>query len=42
MPAALLDQGGTIIIDRHYLHGPDGIELLPQTAQWIVNKANKQ
>jgi D-glycero-D-manno-heptose 1,7-bisphosphate phosphatase len=26
---ALLDRDGTIIVDRHYLAAPDGVELLP-------------
>ncbi len=25
----LLDRDGTIIVDKHYLHDPDGVELLP-------------
>ncbi|ADU63289.1 MAG: D-glycero-beta-D-manno-heptose 1,7-bisphosphate 7-phosphatase [Pseudodesulfovibrio sp.] len=29
----LLDRDGTIIFDRHYLHDPAGVELLPGAAQ---------
>jgi len=25
----LLDRDGTVIVDKHYLHDPDGVELLP-------------
>lgn len=25
----MLDRDGTIIVDKHYLHDPDGVELLP-------------
>ncbi len=35
MPVALLDRDGTIIIDKHYLHDPDGVELLPQAAKGL-------
>lgn len=31
----LLDRDGTIIHDRHYLHDPDGVELLPQAAEGL-------
>ncbi|NDV17976.1 D-glycero-beta-D-manno-heptose 1,7-bisphosphate 7-phosphatase [Pseudodesulfovibrio sp. JC047] len=29
----LLDRDGTIIFDKHYLHDPDGVELLPGAAK---------
>jgi D-glycero-D-manno-heptose 1,7-bisphosphate phosphatase len=28
-PAVFLDRDGTLIVDRHYLADPDGVELLP-------------
>ncbi|WP_207264400.1 D-glycero-beta-D-manno-heptose 1,7-bisphosphate 7-phosphatase [Desulfovibrio sp. Huiquan2017] len=31
----LLDRDGTIIRDKHYLHDPDGVELLPQAAEGL-------
>jgi D-glycero-D-manno-heptose 1,7-bisphosphate phosphatase len=31
----LLDRDGTIIKDKHYLHDPDGVELLPQAAEGL-------
>jgi len=31
----LLDRDGTIIFDKHYLHDPDGVELLPGAAQGL-------
>nr|WP_321514586.1 D-glycero-beta-D-manno-heptose 1,7-bisphosphate 7-phosphatase [uncultured Pseudodesulfovibrio sp.] len=31
----LLDRDGTIIIDKHYLHDPDGVELLPGAASGL-------
>lgn len=30
-PAAFLDRDGTLIVERHYLADPDGVELLPGT-----------
>lgn len=34
-PYVLLDRDGTIIFDRHYLHDPAGVELLPGAAQGL-------
>lgn len=31
----LLDRDGTIIVERHYLATPDGVELLPATAEGL-------
>lgn len=31
----LLDRDGTIIVDKHYLHDPDGVELLPGAAEGL-------
>jgi D-glycero-D-manno-heptose 1,7-bisphosphate phosphatase len=31
----LLDRDGTIVIDKHYLHDPDGVELLPGAARGL-------
>ncbi|WFS63647.1 D-glycero-beta-D-manno-heptose 1,7-bisphosphate 7-phosphatase [Pseudodesulfovibrio thermohalotolerans] len=31
----LLDRDGTIIVDKHYLHEPDRVELLPQAAEGL-------
>lgn len=31
----LLDRDGTIIFDRHYLHDPDGVELLPGAVEGL-------
>jgi len=31
----LLDRDGTIIFDKHYLHDPDGVELLPGAAEGL-------
>ena len=31
----LLDRDGTIIVDKHYLHDPDGVELLPMAAEGL-------
>ncbi|EGB16577.1 histidinol-phosphate phosphatase family protein [Pseudodesulfovibrio mercurii] len=31
----LLDRDGTIIKDKHYLHDPEGVELLPQAAEGL-------
>ena len=33
--AALLDRDGTVIIDKHYLSDPDGVELLPHAAEGL-------
>jgi D-glycero-D-manno-heptose 1,7-bisphosphate phosphatase len=32
-PAAFLDRDGTIIVDREYLADPDGVQLVPGTAE---------
>ena len=32
-PYVLLDRDGTIIVDKHYLSDPDGVELLPGAAE---------
>ncbi|KHK00733.1 D-glycero-alpha-D-manno-heptose-1,7-bisphosphate 7-phosphatase [Desulfovibrio sp. TomC] len=43
MPAAirhiLLDRDGTVIVDRHYLARPDGVELLPGAGQALARLA---
>jgi D-glycero-D-manno-heptose 1,7-bisphosphate phosphatase len=31
----LLDRDGTVIYDRHYLHDPDGVELLPGAVEGL-------
>jgi D-glycero-D-manno-heptose 1,7-bisphosphate phosphatase len=31
----LLDRDGTIIHDKHYLHDPEGVELLPQAVEGL-------
>lgn len=31
----LLDRDGTIIADKHYLHDPDGVELLPMAVEGL-------
>lgn len=31
----LLDRDGTVIVDKHYLHDPDGVELLPGAAEGL-------
>ncbi|MCJ2163013.1 MULTISPECIES: HAD family hydrolase [unclassified Pseudodesulfovibrio] len=31
----LLDRDGTIIVDKHYLHDPEGVELLPMAAEGL-------
>ncbi len=31
----LLDRDGTIIVDKHYLSDPEGVELFPNTAQGL-------
>lgn len=31
----LLDRDGTIIVDKHYLHDPHGVELLPHAAEGL-------
>ncbi len=38
-PAVFLDRDGTIIIDRHYLRDPAGVELLPGAA-WAIGQLN--
>jgi len=35
----LLDRDGTVIIDRHYLADPDGVELLPGAGQALARLA---
>lgn len=35
-PAVFLDRDGTIIIDRHYLDEPDGVELYPQAGAAVA------
>jgi D-glycero-D-manno-heptose 1,7-bisphosphate phosphatase len=32
-PAAFLDRDGTIIVERHYLADPDGVELVPGSVE---------
>ncbi len=36
----LLDRDGTIIFDKHYLHDPDGVELLPGAAEGLKRMAD--
>lgn len=36
MACVLLDRDGTIIFDKHYLHDPWGVELLPGAAQGLL------
>ncbi|WP_319468099.1 D-glycero-beta-D-manno-heptose 1,7-bisphosphate 7-phosphatase [uncultured Pseudodesulfovibrio sp.] len=36
----LLDRDGTIIFDKHYLHDPDGVELLPGAAEGLRRMAD--
>ncbi|WP_147822092.1 D-glycero-beta-D-manno-heptose 1,7-bisphosphate 7-phosphatase [Salidesulfovibrio onnuriiensis] len=31
----LLDRDGTVIVDKHYLHDPDGVELLPGAVEGL-------
>ena len=33
IPTAFLDRDGTLIEDRHYLHHPDGVHLLPHAVE---------
>lgn len=35
MKYILLDRDGTIIVDKHYLSDPEGVELFPNTAQGL-------
>ena len=35
-PAVFLDRDGTVIIDRHYLAEPDGVELLPGAGEAVA------
>lgn len=37
--AALLDRDGTLIVDRHYTHDPDAVELLPGAARAVARLA---
>ncbi len=32
-PALFLDRDGTLIVEKHYLHTPDGVELVPGAAE---------
>jgi D-glycero-D-manno-heptose 1,7-bisphosphate phosphatase len=34
-PFVVLDRDGTIIVERHYLHDPEGVELLPNAMEGI-------
>lgn len=35
-PAVFLDRDGTLIVDRHYLADPEGVELLPGAGQAVA------
>ncbi len=35
-PAVFLDRDGTLIVDRHYLADPDGVELLPGAGEAVA------
>lgn len=35
-PAVFLDRDGTLIVDRHYLSDPGGVELLPGAAEAVA------
>lgn len=35
-PPVFLDRDGTLIVDRHYLSDPEGVELLPGAAQAVA------
>lgn len=35
-PAVFLDRDGTLIVDRHYLADPDGLELLPGAGEAVA------
>jgi D-glycero-D-manno-heptose 1,7-bisphosphate phosphatase len=35
MKALFLDRDGTLIVDKHYLHDPAGVELLPGVAEGL-------
>ncbi|HYR12378.1 MAG TPA: HAD family hydrolase [Longimicrobium sp.] len=35
-PAAFLDRDGTLIVDRHYLADPEGVELLPGAGEAVA------
>ncbi len=39
MRAVLLDRDGTIIYDKHYLHDPDEVELLPEAVRGLQSMA---
>lgn len=39
-PFALLDRDGTIIVEKHYLHDPDEVELLPSVAEGLLALRN--
>lgn len=36
MKALFLDRDGTLIVDKHYLHDPEGVELIPGVAGAIA------
>jgi len=37
--AAFLDRDGTVIVEKHYLHDPDGVELLPGVVEGLRHMA---
>ncbi len=39
--AILLDRDGTIIVDKHYLNSPDGVEFLPQAIEGLKALSDK-
>jgi len=39
VPAVFVDRDGTLIVDRHYLRDPAGVELLPGVA-WAIGQLN--
>lgn len=38
-PAVFLDRDGTVIVEKHYLHDPSGVELLPGAAEGMRRMA---
>lgn len=38
-PAVFLDRDGTVIVEKHYLHDPAGVELLPGAAEGLKRMA---
>lgn len=40
-PAIILDRDGTVIEEKHYLHDPDGVELIPGAAQALARCAQR-